>query len=270
MTPTRLRFSAPARQRQHAGRGAAYLIPLVALLPTACTLAPKPQACTPPAITLLGEQHDSAPDHARELATITRLAAANPTLILAAEMFPRSAQPTLDQWSAGRLTEPAFLAQSHWQTYWGFPPELYMPIWRFARDHHLPIVALNVSHALTHATAHAGWAAIPAAQREGITTPAPATPAYRATLTEALAGHPMPPDHIAHFIDAQLVWDRAMAQAIAAQHAATPQRPIVAIMGEIHLQGVPIQLQALGITGTAIGDPPASCAITLAAYAPTQ
>ena len=80
----------------------------------------------------------------------------------------------------------------------------------------------------------------------------------------------MPPDHLAHFIDAQLVWDRAMAQAIAAQQAAAPQRPIVAIMGEIHLQGVPIQLQALGITGIAIGAPPASCAITLAAYAPTQ
>ena len=233
------------------GRHAASLLAL--LLPTACALQPPP--CTPPPITLLGEQHDSLPDHAWELATITRLHAANPSLILAAEMFPRSAQPTLDAWTAGALTESAFLTQSNWKTVWGFPPELYMPIWRYARDHHMPIVALNVSHALVHATAHTGWASIPASQREGITTPAPATQAYRATLATEMSGHagpPMTPARLDHFIDAQLLWDGAMAQAIAAQHAQTPARPIVAIMGAGHLDpdgGVPRQLTALGVTG---------------------
>jgi uncharacterized iron-regulated protein len=229
-----------------------HLALLTLLLPAACATHPTP--CAPPAaVTLLGEQHDSAADHAWERATIARLYAAAPTLILGAEMFPRSAQPVLDQWSAGRLPEPAFLA--HWHDYWGFDAALYLPIWRFARDHHIPILALNVSHHLVHEVAHAGWAAIPVARREGITTPAPATPAYRAILAEAMSGHggpPMTPARLDHFIDAQLVWDRAMAQAIAEARARMPQRPIVAIMGAGHLEGgegVPRQLTALGVTG---------------------
>ncbi len=240
------------------------LLTLALLLPTACALHP-PTCPPPPAITLLGEQHDSAPDHAWELATITRLHAARPTLILAAEMFPRAAQPTLDQWSAGHLTEQAFLTQTDWHAYWGFDPALYMPIWRFARDHQMPIVALNVSHHLSHATAHAGWAAIPPEQREGITTPAPATPAYRATLATEMSGHagpPMSPARLDHFIDAQLLWDGAMAQAIAAEHAAIPNRPIIAIMGAGHLApdgGVPRQLAALGVTGVSVNLPPQTC-----------
>ena len=222
------------------------------LILNACTLHP-PCDPAPARVTLLGEQHDSAPDHAWELATITRLQAANPALVLGAEMFPRSAQPTLDQWSTGRLSEPAFLAQSNWHAYWGFDPALYMPIWRFARDHHMPMIALNVSHHLVHDVAHTGWAAIPPAQREGIGAPAPATPAYRASLAEAMSGHggpPMTPARLDHFIDAQLLWDRAMAEAIAAELGRNPQRPVVAIMGAGHLeggQGVPRQLTALGV-----------------------
>jgi uncharacterized iron-regulated protein len=205
------------------------------------------------AVILLGEEHDKAADHHWELATITRLHAANPAIVLGFEMFPRSAQPVLDAWSAGRLAEPDFLAQSHWQTFWGFDPAFYLPIFRFARDHHIPMVALNVSRRLVHQVAQHGWAGVPQPEREGIGTPAAPTAAYRAELADAMAGHggpAMTPDRLERFIEAQSVWDRAMAEAIAAQHARAPDRPVVAIMGAGHLedrQGVPHQLDALGL-----------------------
>ena len=199
-------------------------------------------------VILLGERHDSAADHAWQLDSIRRLYAANHTLVLGFEMFPRTAQPALDDWVAGRLTEAAFLANTDWAHVWGFPPPLYMPIFRFARDNHIPMVALNVSHRLVHRTAQQGFAAIPPAEREGIGTPAPPSAAYRADLADAMSGHggpSMTPDRLQHFIEAQSVWDRAMAEAIAAQH-----RQVVAIMGAGHLEhryGIPHQLAALGV-----------------------
>ena len=216
------------------------------------------QAATTHPVILLGEEHDRAADHRWELDTIERLYAANPALVLGFEMFPRVTQPALDRWSAGGLTEPDFLIQSDWKHVWGFDPDLYLPIFRFARDHHIPMVALNVSSHTIHLVSRNGFAGIPLADREGLGTPAPPDPAYRAELAEVMGGHggmPMTPDRLNHFIDAQLTWDRAMAEAIATQRARAPSRPIVAIMGAGHLEnrnGVPHQLDALGQPGALV------------------
>jgi uncharacterized iron-regulated protein len=218
---------------------------------------PVPRAATT-GVILLGEEHDNAADHAWQLATIRRLYAADPRLVLGFEMFPRGAQKALDRWTDGTTSEAAFLSEAGWKAYWGFDPALYLPIFRFARDHHLPMLALNVSHHLVHAVAQTGWDAVKPADREGVGTPAPPAPSYRATLAEAMSGHggpAMTPARLSHFIEAQSVWDRAMAEAIAAQRKRDPTRPVVAIMGAGHLEhrdGVPHQLAALGIANTAV------------------
>ena len=221
---------------------------------------PVPVAASNPVI-LLGEQHDSPADHQWELAAIRRLHGQNSSLVLGFEMFPRADQAVLDRWVAGTLDEDAFLRQTDWAHVWGFPPALYLPIFRFARDHRIPMLALNVSRAPVHLAATQGWAAVPAAQREGVGTPAPPSAAYRAMLQDAMGSHGGPgmtPDRLNHFIDAQLVWDRAMAEAIAAQHARAPARPVVALMGAGHVEnryGVPHQLESLGLAGSTVWVP---------------
>jgi uncharacterized iron-regulated protein len=125
-----------------------------------------------------------------------------------------------------------------------------MPIFRFARNHRIPMVALNVSRHLVHQIAQVGLAAVPASAREGVGTPAPPSTAYRAALSDAMSGHggpAMTKARLDHFIDAQQMWDRAMAEAIAARLP----RHVVAIMGAGHLEnrdGVPRQLSALGVS----------------------
>jgi uncharacterized iron-regulated protein len=245
----------------------------VALLLAACAQAPT--ACAPvghyasPAtlrrladplagighdrVILLGESHDRAQDHQWELAAIERVYDATPGLVLGFEMFPRADQPVLDRWVNGQLTEAAFLEQSDWKHVWGFDPSLYMPIFEFAREHHIPMLALNVSARTIHLVSKAGFAGVAMADREGVGTPAPPSPAYREELADVMGGHAgmtMTPDRLQHFIDAQLTWDRAMAEAIARQRAMAPDRPVVAIMGAGHLEnryGVPHQLEALGV-----------------------
>jgi uncharacterized iron-regulated protein len=240
-------------------RGMRKMVLLLPCLVAACAM-PGP-VCAPAAVTLLGEHHDSAANHAWELAQIRRIYRADPRIVLGFEMFPRSAQPALDAWVAGRLSEAAFLEQSGWKAYWGFDPGLYVPIFRFARDHHVRMVALNVSHRLVHLVSQHGWAGVAVADREGVGTPVPPNAAYRAALADAMAGHggpAMTPLRLGHFIDAQLVWDRAMAEGIAAERVRSPGVPVVAIMGEGHMEdggGVPRQLAALGVGGVVVEVP---------------
>jgi uncharacterized iron-regulated protein len=213
---------------------------------------PLPDAAAKP-VVLLGEAHDNPADHRWELATIQSLARLHPRLVIGFEMFPRRAQPVLDRWVQGGLSEPDFLRETGFHAFWGFDPDFYLPIFRFARDHRIPMLALNVSRALVHRVAQHGWDAVPAEDREGVARPAPPSAAYRASLADAMAGHGGPamnPARLAHFIEAQTVWDGAMAQAILTRHAQAPGALIVAVMGAGHLEdrsGVPHQLDASGV-----------------------
>ena len=216
-------------------------------------------------VVLLGEQHDKPDHHRWQLHTLAGLHALNPDLAIGMEMLPRRLQPVLDRWVAGELTEGEFLKETDWRTVWGFDPQFYLPILQFARLHRLPVVALNVERSLVSRTARNGWAAIPEADREGVGTPAPPTEAYRNRLTETLAAHDhsearaaapddAPNKAAQRFIEAQGVWDRAMAEKIA-ETRRTTGRSVIGILGEGHIaqrEGVPHQLADLGIGDAAV------------------
>jgi len=215
------------------------------------------RAASAPAV-LLGERHDDAEQHRWQYQTLAAIHALNPNLAVGMEMFPRAKQPVLDRWVAGELTEAEFLRQSDWSAVWGYDAAFYLPVMHFARMNRLPLVALNVNQSLVARTGKEGWAAIPEAEREGVGSPAAPSGAYLDHLAEVLAAHgrngsSAKPDRDApefrRFVEAQSVWDRAMAERIAATHRATG-RTVVALMGAGHIQerfGVPNQLADLGI-----------------------
>lgn len=214
-------------------------------------------------VVLLGERHDSAAHHRWQLATLEALHARRPRMLLGLEMVPRRLQPVLDRWVAGGLEEPAFLAAVEWERVWGFDADLYLPILRFARARRLPLLALNVERETVRRVRAVGFDAVPPAQREGVGRPAPPTPAYRAQLKAAWLAHrpsgaaqvsgeaPATNDPaFGRFMESQQLWDRAMAEAIAAAHRRRPDALVVALIGSGHLAGgggVPHQLRALGM-----------------------
>ena len=104
-------------------------------------------------IVLLGEQHDDAAHHAWQLQVLGALHALRPDMALGFEAFPRRVQAALDRWVAGDLSEAQFLEAADWDAVWRYPAELYLPLFRFARMHRLPMVALNVERSLTEAVA---------------------------------------------------------------------------------------------------------------------
>jgi uncharacterized iron-regulated protein len=219
-------------------------------------------------IVLLGEQHDDADHHQWQLQTLAALHVLRPQMAIGFESFPRRVQPVLDRWIAGELTVKQFFEQTGWQKIWNFPPELYLPLFQFARINRIPIVALNVERTLTEAVANQGWDAVPAVQREGVSRPAPASNAYQDYLFDVFKLHARrranetgTPDRndtaFRFFVESQTTWDRAMAEALAGRLDPGPRalRPlVVGIMGSGHVRnghGVPRQLRDLGLSNIA-------------------
>ena len=207
-------------------------------------------------VLLLGESHDEAEHHRWQLHTIAALFSYRPDMVLGFEMFPRSVQSVLDRWTKGELDEAAFLREVDWQQIWGFDPELYMPLFHFARMHRLPMLALNVDRETNQRAAQRGPPA-PGSEREGVGVPAAASSSYRARLFKLFKTHPAggaessaSSEQFSHFVEAQLFWDRAMAEAIAGAQR-TGRRPlVVGIMGSGHVEygdGVAHQLAALKV-----------------------
>lgn len=216
-------------------------------------------------VVLLGEQHDSAEDHVWQLQTLAALHLLRPNLVIGFESFPRRVQPVLDRWVAGDLSQRQLLEQTEWDKVWRFSPSLYLPLFEFARLNRIPMIALNVEHTLNEAVSAKGWDAVPEVQKEGVSRPAPAPAAYEDLLYDVYLAHGRTPGDgkkaarddpaFRRFVESQLTWDRAMAQALAARvrhEAGTPL--VVGIAGSGHLRhqyGIAHQLKDLGVRDVA-------------------
>lgn len=210
-------------------------------------------------VVLLGEQHDDEDHHRWQAQVLAGLHALRPQLVVGFEMFPRRVQPALDRWVAGELSVPALLAQTAWEENWSFPAAFYLPLFEFARINRLPMLALNVDSRLTRAIGDKGWDAVPENEREGVGRAAPASAAYRDFLFSVYGEHAhgqggRESSGFRRFVEAQLNWDRAMAEALAARLASGQREGraalVVGVMGSGHLRhghGVPHQLRSLGV-----------------------
>lgn len=204
-------------------------------------------------VVLLGESHDSAEDHRWQWQMLAQLYGRRPQLALGLEMFPRRLQPVLDQWSAGSFSEQEFLQNSEWDKVWGYDARDYLPLFHFARMNRIPMLALNVERSLPDAVGKLGWDAVPAAQKEGVSRPATPAADYLKLLRKIYDHHPAAErqgSDFGRFVEAQSVWDRAMAQSIAEHLKRAPDALVVGILGAGHVRyghGVPHQLKSLGI-----------------------
>jgi len=209
-------------------------------------------------VVLLGESHDNADHHRWELQAVAALAALRPKIALGFEMFPRRVQSALDRWVAGEVGEREFLQASDWSRVWGYDAAFYLPLFHFARLNRVPMLALNVERELVREVGAKGLAAIPPEQREGVSAPAAASESYIGRLFEAYSQHPEKKESaptrsdpaFLRFVEAQLMWDRAMAQVLAEASLRNPDALAIGIMGSRHIaygEGVAHQLMSMGV-----------------------
>ena len=81
----------------------------------------------------------------------------------------------IDRWVAGEYTEAEFLKAVEWARVWNFDPQLYLPLFNFARMNRVSMVAMNVEITLIRAVSAKGLDGVPPETREGVTQPAAAT-----------------------------------------------------------------------------------------------
>lgn len=211
---------------------------------------------------LLGEIHDRACDHRWQMHVCAGLLGHRADIVIGFEMFPASLNPVLEDWVAGGLEEEVFAERAEWEDVWGFDIELYMPLFRFARDNGIEMIGLNCRRGLVREVGRLGWEGIPDADREGLTPPAPASSAHRQYLFDITGGNRPGREALSaadpafdRFVRAQQTWDRAFACRLAERHRRPDAPLVVGIIGRGHLEfggGTPAQLADLGISRTMV------------------
>jgi uncharacterized iron-regulated protein len=199
-------------------------------------------------VVLVGEIHDRYESHLMQLEIIRRLHAVHPRLAIGMEAFQQPFQGVLDDYVDGRLDEEQLLRGTEYYRRWRFDFRNYAPILTYAREHHLPVVALNLPEELTSKVGREGIGGLTAAERTELPDEIDRSDtAYEARLREVFENHRGMGGHsFENFIDVQLLWDEGMAERAADYLRAHPDYTMVVLAGEGHLaygSGIPRRLK---------------------------
>lgn len=189
----------------------------------------------------LAENHDDAGHHAAQLTIIKGLQQQGRRVAIGLEMFAATSQDKLDQWIAGKLSLPEFMAV--YARNWTLPWTLYRDIFLYARDNRIPLIGLNLPPGLSRKVAQQGFAALTLEERRqlpgGITCNV--GPAYMAFIRQAYANHALQERAFNHFCEAQMLWNRNMGRLLEAFQTKNPRYTMVVLVGIGHAlkKGVP-------------------------------
>ncbi|WP_373508118.1 ChaN family lipoprotein [Thiocapsa sp.] len=198
-------------------------------------------------VVFVGESHDRYEDHLNQLAVIEGLHARGKSLAIGMEFFQQPYQAAIDAYVAGEIDEAEFLRRTEYFDRWRFDYRLYRPILRFAREHGIPVIALNLEAELTRRVGEVGIAGLTEAERAHIPAEIDRTdPTYRERIEAVFAMHPTErKQDVENFLDVQLLWDEGMAERAAAYLKANPEHTLIVLAGSGHVeygQGIPSRL----------------------------
>jgi len=188
-------------------------------------------------VVIIGEQHARYDHHLSQLEIIRRLHALDSGLAIGMEMFQQPFQPALDNYVAGDIDVEAMLRATEYYQRWRMDYRLYAPILQYAREHGLPLIALNVPKELTRRVGRVGLEGLGNDERQQLPVDmAPADEAYRQRIEAVFNEHPSHGQQsFEHFLEAQLLWDEGMAERAATYLKANPGHRLVIIAGNQHV-----------------------------------
>ncbi len=188
-------------------------------------------------IVYVGEYHDRHSHHDIQVQIIRGLLRQGRPLAVGMEMFQRPFQSTLDDYIAGSITEREFLARSEYFKRWGFDYNLYKPVLDLCRQEKVPVVALNLRREITEKVAKSGMDALSAEERGELPASMDLSDeAYRQRLRAIFDQHRGADGRsFDDFLQAQVIWDEAMAESVDGYLRDHPDRRMVVIAGGGHL-----------------------------------
>jgi len=197
----------------------------------------------------LGENHATKAHQDLQAAIIRALVARGRSVVVGLEMYTRPKQDWLDQWTAGKLSESEFLEKSDWKSQWGFPYDFYKPVFEAAKEHKLPMVALNVPRDWVRQVGRNGISALTTEQK--LQLPVElflGNTAHKMVFDALMGGHPVSGQQGANIYAAQVLWDEGMADTAIKwmDRFGTQQTIFVVIAGAGHImynQGINFRVE---------------------------
>ena len=196
-------------------------------------------------VVYVGEMHMSVEDHKIQLAVLQKLSQGGRCVELAMEMFPATAQPVLDRYVRGEMSQEDFLKEVRWEEDWGFPYSLYRDLIDWQKQKRMPIICLNAPNKVVRKIAHNGLGSLTPDERSQVAREFHFDDsANRVRIRKEYTVHEK--DGIKDFqsfFEAQLAWEETMAQTLAERLEQTEGKcKIVVAIGEGHISdrlGVP-------------------------------
>ena len=193
----------------------------------------------------IGEIHDRPEHHQNQLRLIQNLYERYPYIAIGVEYFQQPFQTHLNDYIAGYIDEREMLIRTEYFKRWKIDYRMLQPILRFAREKHIPVLALNISDEIHGKVFKGGLASLSPQERSLIPDDIqPASKDYRNRLKAIFDTHPEG-DSFETFVEGQLLWDEAMADVAANYLKDRPQTLLVVLAGLGHMMygdGIPKSL----------------------------
>jgi len=191
----------------------------------------------------VGETHNSLPMHEIQFQVIRALYATDRNLAIGLEMLPITVQETLNKWTGGLLTKDEFIREVRWYVNWNFNFGFYEKIFEFAKEHRVPVYALNVPREIITKVRMQGWEALTDDEKKFIPkAPDLTNKDHRALIRKIFESADIPHQMKGAGLDmmfeglyrGQSAWDEVMS-ANAVKGAESEGRRIVVCAGSGHL-----------------------------------
>lgn len=188
----------------------------------------------------------------------------NSDVAIGLEMIQLQYQPVLDAYVSKQISEDAMLKEVQWEKRWSWQFDVYRPIFEFAREKGVKLLALNVNSEDLEMVEQGGYPALPRSTLKsyisdpiGFATLASTTsfkeyvnyvitPSYRMHRDLKILKDPnMPFDR---FLSGRLLWDETMACTAASWCNANPNGVLLGCVGLDHVKfvnGIPVRFQRL-------------------------
>jgi uncharacterized iron-regulated protein len=108
-------------------------------------------------VVFVGESHTDIFFHRAQLQVIRELHRRGRDVLVGLEMYPFTAQASLDLWNAGSVTEDDFLEQSKWYKNWGYHWQYYRDIFLFVRERGMKMYGVNTPREIVSAVRKKGF-----------------------------------------------------------------------------------------------------------------
>ena len=209
-------------------------------------------------VVFVGETHDRYDHHLNQLAIIRNQHAHSEQLAIGIEFIQQPFQSVLDDYVAGRIDEATMLRQTEYFDRWRYDFRLYRPIFQYARDKGVPLIALNIDRDVTDAVKREGLEALSEAQKAQLPDDIyRGDEDYHQRLREVFEQHPGATEEaFDSFLLIQLLWDESMAERAADWLQNNPRGNMVILAGSGHIiygSGIPDRLgRRVDITASSV------------------